>query len=49
METTPCSACGGRGQVMVTVNHMGADHQPYQGVEMQPCSGCGGSGQVAAR
>ncbi|MFF8423135.1 hypothetical protein [Streptomyces sp. NPDC015680] len=40
-----CTQCGGSGQQMVTVNHIGADGTPYQGVEMQTCTGCGGSGQ----
>ncbi|MFE7268036.1 hypothetical protein ACFU9B_39545 [Streptomyces sp. NPDC057592] len=41
----PCGPCSGTGQKLVTVNHIGADGTPYQGVEMQPCSDCGGTGQ----
>ncbi|WP_299541782.1 hypothetical protein [uncultured Streptomyces sp.] len=41
-----CSQCGGTGQRMVTVCHVGADGTPYQSVEMQPCSTCSGTGQV---
>ncbi|MFI6728731.1 hypothetical protein [Streptomyces atratus] len=41
----PCNDCGGTGQKMVTVCHVGADGTPYQGVEMQTCTDCGGTGQ----
>ncbi|MFE2090729.1 hypothetical protein [Streptomyces sp. NBC_00841] len=42
---TTCTSCGGSGQQMVVVNHVGADGTPYQGVEYQTCSPCGGTGQ----
>ncbi|MFJ2629974.1 hypothetical protein ACIO6T_43305 [Streptomyces sp. NPDC087532] len=45
MSTSTCTCCGGSGQKMVTVNHVGGDGTVYQGVEMQPCSPCGGTGQ----
>ena len=44
---TTCTSCGGSGQQMVTVNHIGADGTPYQGVEMQTCTDCNGSGQTS--
>ncbi|MEV5605730.1 hypothetical protein AB0L33_30270 [Streptomyces sp. NPDC052299] len=40
-----CTSCGGTGQQMVTVNHVGADGVPFQSLEMQPCTPCGGTGQ----
>ncbi|WP_274535186.1 hypothetical protein [Streptomyces sp. CB02488] len=40
-----CNSCGGTGQKMVTVNHVGNDGTHYQGLEMQPCPGCSGTGQ----
>lgn len=45
MSGETCSSCGGTGQRMVVVNHIGADGTPYQGLEYHDCPGCNGTGQ----
>ncbi|WP_458338227.1 hypothetical protein [Streptomyces sp. 372A] len=40
-----CTSCAGTGQQMITINGVGADGTPYQGVRHETCSSCGGTGE----
>ncbi|MDF4254557.1 hypothetical protein [Streptomyces sp. WMMB303] len=45
-DASAAQPCGcNNGKVMVTVNHCGADGEPYQSVEWQTCPNCQGSGR----